>query len=160
MFWFLAVGQIKIHAACPEEYGVVFQETFVYAVANSWSTQMGKIMQGTPIEIISILENYTLIRQENGQYGYISNSAFYIDADYEKLYGKKGTCWEHWDVLETDGQLYRYSVEALIESYLRIPEVIPSCPPMISSGSVPEFRINFKVYSNAPRSGSRIGPKE
>ena len=80
MFWFLAVGQIKIHAACPEEYGLVFQETFVYAAANRWSTQLGQIMQGTPIEIISILEDYTLIRQENGQYGYISNSAFYSRA--------------------------------------------------------------------------------
>lgn len=96
----------EIRAACPEEYGVVSRRTPAYVAADSSSESIGWLDAGTPVDVVSFLDNYVLVKLQNGQYAYLSNRDLYIDAAYEKLYGEKEICQEDWSVLETEGQLY------------------------------------------------------
>ena len=114
----------EIRAACPEEYGVVSRRTPAYVAADSSSESIGWLDAGTPVDVVSFLDNYVLVKLQNGQYAYLSNRDLYIDAAYEKLYGEKEICQEDWSVLETEGQLYGHSTELLMESYMSIPENI------------------------------------
>lgn len=122
----LIFSRREIHAACPEEYGVVFRRTPMYVAADQRADCIGWLDAGSPVDVICFLDSYVLVKLQNGQYAYLSNRDLYIDATYEKHYGKKKTCQENWNVLETGGQLYCQSAELLMESYLSIPEVIRS----------------------------------
>ena len=122
---FLAVFSCRdIWAACPEEYGVVSRRTPAYVAADRSSECIGWLDAGTSVDVVSFLDNYVLVKLQNGQYAYLSNRDLYIDAAYEKLYGEKENCQEDWSVLETEGQLYSHSTELLMESYMSIPESI------------------------------------
>ena len=114
----------EIRAACPEEYGVVSRRTPAYVAADCGSECIAWLDAGTPVDVVSFLDNYVLVKLQNGQYAYLSNRDLYIDAAYEKLYGEKEICQEDWSVLETEGQLYGRSAELLMESYMSIPENI------------------------------------
>lgn len=114
----------EIQAACPEEYGVASRSAPIYVAASSRSECIGWLDAGSPVEVISFLEHYVLVKTEDEQYAYLSNQDLYIDAAYEKLYGKKEICQEDWSVLETEGQLYCHSTELLMESYMSVPENI------------------------------------
>lgn len=114
----------EIQAACPEEYGVVSRRTPAYVAADCGSECIAWLDAGTPVDVVSFLDNYVLVKLQNGQYAYLSNRDLYIDAAYEKLYGEKEICQEDWSVLETEGQLYGRSAELLMESYMSFPENI------------------------------------
>ncbi len=120
----LIFSRREIRAACPEEYGVVSRRTPMYVAADHHADCIGWLDAGSPAEVICFLDSYVLVKLQNGQYAYLSNRDLYIDATYEKHYGKKKACRENWNVLETGGQLYCHSAELLMESYLSIPEVI------------------------------------
>lgn len=114
----------EIRAACPEEYGVVFRRTPMYVAADQRADCIGWLDAGSPVDVICFLDNYVLVKLQNGQSAYLSNRDLYIDATYEKHYGKRKACQENWNVLETGGQIYCRSAKLLMESYLSIPEVI------------------------------------
>ena len=114
----------QLQAACPEEYGVIFRRTPIYAAADSRSECIGWLDTGSPVEVVSFLDHYVLVKIEDVQYAYLSNRDLYVDAAYEKHYGKKETCQQKWNVLETEGRLYGHSAELLMEAWLSIPETI------------------------------------
>ena len=116
----------QLQAACPEEYGVIFRRTPIYAAADSRSECIGWLDAGSPVEVVSFLDHYVLVKTEDAQYAYLSNRDMYVDAAYEKHYGKKETCRQKWNVLETEGRLYGRSAELLMECYMSIPEIIRS----------------------------------
>ena len=111
----------EVQAACPEEYGVTSRRAPIYVAADSRSECIGWLGAGSPVEVISFLDHYVLVKTENEQYAYLSNRDLYVDATYEKHYGEKENCKEEWSVLETEGQLYSHSVELLMECYMSIP---------------------------------------
>ena len=114
----------EIQAACPEEYGVISRRTPIYVAADSRSECIGWLDIGSPVEVVSFLDQYVLVKTEDEQYAYLSNRNLYVDAAYEKHYGKKESCQQKWNVLETEGSLYSHSAELLMEAYLSIPETI------------------------------------
>lgn len=123
LFLFFLRGR-EIQAACPEEYGVVFQRTPIYVAADSRSECIGWLNAGSMVEVVSFLDDYVLVKTEDAQYAYLSNRDLYVDAAYEKHYGKKESSQERWSVLETEGHLYSHSAELLMEAYQSIPEMI------------------------------------
>lgn len=114
----------QIQAACLEEYGAIFREMPIYVAADSRSECIGWRDAGSPVEVVSFLDHYVLVKMEDKQYAYLSNRDLYVDAAYEKHYGKKETFRQKWSVLETEGRLYGHSAELLKKAYLSIPETI------------------------------------
>ena len=119
----LLLSDRTVCASCAEEKGVIRSETGLYAAADYEADELGKIGPGTKVDVLSVLSEFVLIK-ENGRYAYVPCESLYIDADYEKHYGKKKACGSTHPVLVTEGRLFENAVETLLLAYHRIPERI------------------------------------
>lgn len=98
-------------------------ETQMYAAADLAADRLGKTAAGTKVEIISILKDFTLIKQD-GIYAYVPCGAVRIDVDYRERYGEKTPGFNSEGVLLMEGNLYEDSKEQLMRAYRLIPENI------------------------------------
>lgn len=103
--------------------GVISVETQMYAAADLAADRLEKTAAGTKVEIISILKDFTLIKQD-GIYAYVPCRAVRIDVDYRKRYGEKTPSFSSEGVLLMEGNLYEDSKEQLMRAYRLIPENI------------------------------------
>ena len=114
---------IKVQAFCAEDRGVVTVEAQMYAAADDEADRLGKIAEGTEVDVVSILPEFVLIK-ESGRYAYIPRRALSMDADYDMLYGPKKACSSAEPVLIVEGNLYEDAVPLLLQAYDMIPEKI------------------------------------
>ena len=119
----LLFSGIKVQAFCAEDRGVVTAEAQMYAAADDEADRLGKIAEGTEVEVVSILSEFVLIK-ESGRYAYIPRRALSMNADYSRLYGQKKPCSSAEPMLIVEGNLYENAVPLLLQAYGMIPEKI------------------------------------
>lgn len=68
----------EIKASCPEEYGIILQKTPIYVAMDTCSECIGWLNAGSPVDVVSFLDKYVLIKLQNGQYAYVLNDDFLI----------------------------------------------------------------------------------
>ena len=61
---------INVQAAHAEEYGIIRKQTRLYQGPGKEAADMGEISKGERVDIISILQDYVIIRYQN-QYAYV-----------------------------------------------------------------------------------------
>ena len=78
----LLLSDRTVCASCAEEKGVIRSETGLYAAADYEADELGKIGPGTKVDVLSVLSEFVLIK-ENGRYAYVPCESLYFDAAYE-----------------------------------------------------------------------------
>lgn len=114
---------INVQAAHAEEYGIIRKQTRLYQGPGKEAADMGEIGKGERVDIISILQDYVIVRYQN-QYAYVLKQDIGIDKEYETYLGKTQVCNSPYDFILTNGNIYETSLQKLLDAYQEIPRPI------------------------------------
>lgn len=113
---------IETKAAYAENIGIIVQDTQMYTAASANAVYLGNIEKGNKVDIVSVLSSYVLINYNN-QYAYIPISSICSDSDYTHL-GERMPYTSPYTFIITEGNLYKKTVDNVMQSYQAIPEKI------------------------------------
>lgn len=114
--------KLIINAAYPENIGIITADTKMYAAASKDSACLGYIKKNSYVNIISALSYFTLI-EHDGQYAYVPCSTIAFDKTYGYL-GESIPYTSPYSILITEGNLYKYAPNTLMQAYLAVPEKV------------------------------------
>lgn len=114
---------LTIFAAYAEDYGIIKKNTRLYIAPTLSAPYTREIDKGQKVEIISVLEDFVVIRFED-QYAFVTLSDISLDQEYVSRLGKKENCENPYPFILVEGRIYQNSLKMLLNAYQEIPKHI------------------------------------
>ena len=111
---------ITASAVHAEDYGVIKNHTKLYTAPAPSAPYIGEIEKGNRVEIVSILEDFVVIRFEN-LYAFVPSYDIFLDQEYTSRLGKRGDCENPYPFILVEGEIYQNSLKMMLNAYQEIP---------------------------------------
>lgn len=117
--------QVKAQEENIVNKGIVVRDAKLYAAASEEAACIGRIKEGTSVQIISVLSRFVIIKQDD-IYAYLSYQDIRFDTDYEKQLGHSIPYRSPYGILVTEGRIHEQAPDIMMKAYLKVPEKVRS----------------------------------